>query len=168
MEKQQSFIPTQQQADALAIFIDGAARGNPGPAGAGICITKDGTCLLRQGFYLNKKTNNQAEYLALVLALLLVRKLTKELNINPFSLTIVSDSELLVKQMKGIYAVKNETLLSFKTISQQLLHGIPHRFHHVLRAKNKIADQLANDGIDKKNKIASDLLIFLSNHNILV
>lgn len=172
MEHQQSFLSAHKKEShtdaAWTVFIDGAARGNPGPAGAGIYITAAGKCISKYGFFLNTKTNNQAEYLALVLALLCIKKISTEQKIAPSSLTIISDSELLVKQMKGIYSVKNNILLSMKTLSDKLLQETSHHFMHVLREKNKDADELANNGIDKKNKIPHDLLIFLSKHNILV
>lgn len=172
IEQQASFLCRPQKEDATAstwtIFIDGAARGNPGPSGAGIYIATPEKTLLKEGFFLQIKTNNQAEYLALVLALLCIKKVSHEHDITPSSLTIISDSELLVKQMKGIYAVKNSTLLLMKTLASHLLQEIPHRFMHVLREKNTVADELANNGIDKKHKIPHDLLIFLSKHNILV
>lgn len=171
MYQQDSLLPVAKEPEtgtAWTIFIDGAARGNPGPAGAGIYITTNGEALVKKGLFLNTKTNNQAEYLALVLALLYVKKISDELSITPASLTINSDSELLVKQMKGIYSVKNSTLLSMKTLSNDLLKETPYRFMHVFREKNTVADALANQGIDKKNKIPHDLLVFLSKHNILV
>ncbi|MFA6526797.1 MAG: ribonuclease HI family protein [Candidatus Babeliales bacterium] len=172
MHRQQSFLSEQKneffEKTSWTVFIDGASRGNPGQAGAGIYVTTAGETIAKQGFFLATKTNNQAEYLALVLALLLIKKISSEQKISPSLLTIISDSELLIKQMKGIYSVKNSALLSMKTVAVNLLQETPHRFMHVLREKNTVADELANNGIDKKIKIPHDFLIFLSKHNILV
>lgn len=150
------------------IFIDGASRGNPGPAGAGIYIMVNKKVLIKEGFYLKIKSNNQAEYLALILAILLAKKNIAIHKTQPSTLTFISDSELLVRQMQGIYNVKNDVLRQLKYAAVQLLTSIPHQFMHVLREKNQIADQLANEGIDKKHLIPQDLTSFLSKYEIFV
>ena len=124
MEKQLSFfidnssvtrvtkkpITTSSGPNRITIHIDGAARGNPGPAGAGIYITHQNKPIIKKGFYLGQKTNNQAEYLALVLALLLIESWCVQEEISQPYLSFFSDSELLVRQMTGIYKIKNSTL----------------------------------------------------------
>lgn len=152
----------------LSIFIDGAARNNPGPAGAGIYVTHGNKILIKQGYYLGEKTNNQAEYLALLLALFLTNQEIKKQNENKTHLEITSDSELLVKQMHGAYKVKNPILHKIKTIIMSLLEGQSYTFHHVLREKNKIADSLANQGIDKKKEPPSSFKKLLNDHEMVL
>ncbi|MBD3231772.1 reverse transcriptase-like protein [Candidatus Dependentiae bacterium] len=154
------------------IFVDGASRGNPGPAGAGIYITIEGEEVLRKSFYLKEKTNNQAEYFALLLGLFFFRVELKKRDIdflnkknNP-KVLVISDSELLVKQMKGEYKVKNPILQKLKILVEKLMIGLDCRFSHVLRKGNKVADELANIGIDKKEKIPVAFLRFLEKNNI--
>ncbi len=144
------------------VFVDGASRGNPGSAGAGVYIQHNHKDFLKKGFALGTKTNNQAEYLALAIALFFIKQ---EKTTNP-EISIVSDSELLIKQMQGLYKVKNPVLQNIKKLMNSLLQNTKPTFKHVLRDKNKIADQLANDGIDKKNGIPKDFLILLKNYNI--
>lgn len=150
------------------IFIDGAARGNPGLSGVGIFVTKksDLSVLIKKGFFINHKTNNQAEYLALLLAIFLISEKQKELNLKKLILNINSDSELLVKQMLGIYKIKNKTLLQIKKIIDMLLINFSYNFVHILREKNKIADKLANLGIDKRISLPTSFLNFVASLNI--
>lgn len=152
------------------IYVDGASRNNPGPSGAGVYIIKDKKPFLRKGFFLGTKTNNQAEYLALALAAFFVKSEERinnsEKNTNNSQISIISDSELMVKQMKGLYKVKNPELLKIKNLIDSLLKGSPATFKHVLRANNKIADQLANDGIDKKNGIPDKFLSLMKTFDI--
>lgn len=136
----------QVVADMWQLFIDGAARNNPGPAGVGIYILKNGEPVERKGYFLGSKTNNQAEYAALLIGLILV----KELMQPDDSLTIVSDSELLVKQIQGLYKVKQPDLQKLYMQALILLQSLTYVIRHVLRSENPVADELANHGIDKK------------------
>lgn len=128
----------------LITYTDGGARGNPGPAGAGIVI-KDATgkTVAAFGVYLGHQTNNFAEYTALLEAL----KKAKELGAT--EVDCVLDSELIVKQMRGEYKVKEPTLQKFfvqvYNISQQFKKVT---YRHVLRAYNKEADAEVNKAID--------------------
>jgi len=126
------------------IYTDGAARGNPGPAGAGATITDpDGKTLGEVCKYLGETTNNQAEYQALLLAL----EEAKKLNIT--RVTIYSDSELMVRQLNGVYKVKNQGLKPlFQKISTLLRQIGAYSVNHVPREENKRADKLANLAID--------------------
>lgn len=157
--KQMSFFEQQEPPKIVAaivewhLFIDGAARNNPGPAGAGIYIVKNGEPHSRHGFYLGTKTNNQAEYLALVLGVCHAVELMGKLD----TLKIYSDSELLVRQIKGIYAVKNKELRILHERAKTMLAPIKYSTHHILRERNAIADALANHGIDKKIKVPEHL-----------
>ncbi len=126
------------------IYIDGASRGNPGMAGAGVAIrAKDGPVLKKLKKYLGKVTNNVAEYSALVLALDSAKKLgIKELR-------LFADSELVVKQIKGEYRVKSADLKPLYMEAMELIDTFDSfEIRHILREKNSEADKLANEAID--------------------
>ncbi|MFN3167138.1 MAG: ribonuclease HI family protein [Phycisphaeraceae bacterium] len=132
------------------IHIDGGARGNPGPAAAGVCITTpDGSEALHEaGYWLGNLTNNEAEYQGLLHAL----KQAQTLNFD--AIHIRSDSELMVKQIKGEYRVKAANLKPLFAEARDLLHGFPQwTIEHVRREKNKRADQLANLAMDAKRDV---------------
>jgi len=125
--------------------IDGGARGNPGPAGYGVFVTDGaGKAVAELSEYLGKCTNNVAEYSALVAALeWAVEHGAGELN-------VVSDSELLVKQMLGQYKVANADLKQLYMKAQQLKRRLSgFKIRHVLRGQNKDADRLANAAMDR-------------------
>lgn len=165
MNKQLSFINEQNKeitTTGLCLYTDGAARNNPGPAGAGIIIKREKSIILKEGFFLGNKTNNQAEYLALILGLLLVKKhfTTGE------SLTIYSDSELLIKQMNGLYRVKNPDLQHFFRVAYMMSNDFNPLFKHILRAENKEADMMANRGIETKNNVPEHYVKVLHEYRI--
>ncbi len=163
MEQLCIFEPSKKErASQWKLYIDGASRNNPGPAGAGIVIIKDGSIIQQEGFYLGKKTNNQAEYLALLLGIFL----TKQFMHNEEQLMIVSDSELLVRQLKGAYKVKNPELKRLFTIAKELLTGVSCQVQHVLREKNKEADKMANKGIETKHAVPEAFIQLLKQHQI--
>jgi ribonuclease HI len=171
METQHSFLKNENTKKKVVsitwkIFVDGASRGNPGPAGAGIFIKKNDITILKEGIFLGEKTNNQAEYLALALACFFLTKTLIHKNSQQHIVTIISDSELLVKQMNGLYKVKNPILRQIRTFIISLLEGLECTFTHVLRSENKIADELANIGINKKNGIPTKFLELLKKYNI--
>jgi len=136
------------------LYVDGAARNNPGPAGAGIYLTKDGVPIEQKGLYLGDRTNNQAEYLALLFGLYYVCCHIK----SQETLIIKSDSELMVRQIKGIYKIKNTELQQIFRAAHLFLEKIDYSIQHVPREENKIADRLANMGIDKKITVPQELL----------
>jgi ribonuclease HI len=170
MEKQQSFFstpkPVVRAVPHFTIYVDGASRGNPGPAGAGIYILYDQKPLVKKGIYLGTKTNNQAEYLALVLALCFLQEECEKMAIAHPHVAIISDSELLIKQLKGQYKVKNESLLILKKIVDDFLSRTSYHCKHVLRHHNKEADALANLGIDKKHKIPTAFVKILADYGL--
>ena len=128
---------------AIEVYVDGAARGNPGPAGIGVVI-KDGPKLIGEiGAYIGKSTNNIAEYMALVRGL-------EEVLIRGFrSASFFSDSELLVKQLNGEYKVKHENLIPLHYHVLTLVDRMKDfSIKHVTREKNEHADKMANKGID--------------------
>ena len=129
----------------LVIYVDGASRGNPGRAGAGAVI-KDakGGIVKKLTRDLGSATNNVAEYEALILAL------EEALILAPGSgVSVFADSELVVKQIRGEYKVKNETLKGLHAIAAKLTSAFPSfKITHIPREKNKEADKLANQAID--------------------
>ncbi len=146
------------------LFVDGASRNNPGPAGAGVFVLRDEKEFYKAGYFLGKKTNNQAEYLALLLGIFYIRK-----NMCPEDLiVIVSDSLLLVKQLKGEYRVKNGGLKPLYSLAKKLLEGLNVSLTHVLREENKEADEQANNGVDHKHKVPQDFLDLLQSYDISI
>ena len=127
----------------LEIFIDGAARGNPGPAACGVLVRDAaGATLLAEGRYLGHGTNNFAEYQGLLLALALARRL------GGTELAIRSDSELLVRQMTGAYKVKAPQLrLLWRRAQAAAGRFALVTFAHVPREHNAEADALANEAL---------------------
>lgn len=146
------------------LFVDGASRKNPGQAGAGVYLLKNNKPVYQEGFYLGIKTNNEAEYLALLIGIFSCKRIMYPDDV----LYIVSDSELLVRQMKGEYKVKKPALKQFHTQAFGLLAGINYVFCHVLREYNKEADKLANSGIDKGSPLPKDFVTFLSTHGLSI
>ncbi len=134
----------------VVINIDGGARGNPGPAAAGVVIRSadDGTVLHEAGIYLGHATNNVAEYSGLLAGLKQAAALgAKEVE-------IVSDSELLVRQMNGRYRVKAPGLIPLFLQAQDLRGKFDKCiFRHVRREENKAADGLVNLAIDRKQNV---------------
>ena len=136
------------------IQIDGAARGNPGPAAFAYVIAELGQPMIEESGLLGSETNNIAEYTALVRVL---ERATQE---GLQQLHIQSDSELLVKQMNGEYRVKNAELKVLYDAAQDLLQGFSHvRIQHIRREQNKRADELCNivlDGGKRPATVQSD------------
>lgn len=128
----------------LIIYIDGASRGNPGPAGVGIIIHDEKEELVDELCeYIGKTTNNVAEYQALLVALERARSLGAE------TLTVYSDCELLVRQMAGDYRVKDKILKSLYQKARKSLKNFGTvNISYLTRKKNKRADRLANKGIN--------------------
>lgn len=130
---------------ALTAYIDGGARGNPGPAGYGVHIEDaEGKVVAELSEYLGRQTNNVAEYSGLIAAL------DYAVKHGHAALKVVSDSELLVKQLQGSYKVKSPDLKPLYEQARTLIRKLGHfEIRHVLRAQNKHADRLANAAMDK-------------------
>src|SRR5882672_2771865 len=129
----------------LVAHSDGGARGNPGPAGYGVVIKdQSGKKVAELSEYLGHQTNNFAEYQGLIAAL------EYALKHGPKALKLVSDSELLVRQIKGIYKVKNATLQGLHGRAKALIAQLDwFSIGHAFREQNQDADRLANEAMDK-------------------
>jgi ribonuclease HI len=126
------------------LSTDGGARGNPGPAAYGYVLeAEDGTVLDARGERIGIATNNVAEYQALIAGL------EKAVELGIDELEVVSDSELLVKQMQGEYRVKNETLRGLNDEANSLERRLGRvRYTAVRREHNELADKLVNEALD--------------------
>jgi ribonuclease HI len=126
------------------LSTDGGARGNPGPAAyAYVLEADDGTVLAAHGEAIGVATNNVAEYSALVAGL------EKAIEVGVTHLEVISDSELMVKQMRGEYRVKNEALRDLSVRASQLAREVGSvSYKAVRREQNKLADQLVNEALD--------------------
>jgi len=129
----------------LKIFSDGGARGNPGPAAIGFVIQDaDGKVVFESGKCIGKKTNNEAEYAAIIAAL------EKAKDLAGTELECYLDSELVVKQLKGEYKVRDPNLAKnfLKVWSlQNKFKSV--KYHHIYRERNKRADSLVNKALDE-------------------
>ncbi len=139
----------------LTLYVDGGARGNPGPAAAGVVLWNEGGApLLEAGYLLGTLTNNQAEYSALLIGVRAARQAGAK------SLAIYSDSELMVKQLLGEYRVKAGGLKPlFEDVQDQLLGLARWKIHHVLRDQNRRADELVNRALDAEEDVTDVGLI---------
>jgi len=130
--------------EGARLHADGGSRGNPGPAGAGaVLYGRDGKILHEWKIYLGIATNNEAEYQGLILGL------TESLREGFRNLSICLDSELVVRQVAGLYRVKNERLKKLYSRVTTLLDGLESwTITHVARDENREADRLVNEAID--------------------
>jgi ribonuclease HI len=136
---------TTAPAGTLTAYTDGGARGNPGPSGYGVVLQdQSGNVVATLSQYLGHQTNNFAEYQALIAAL------EYTLAHGHKALKVISDSELLVRQIKGIYKVKNAALKDLHARAKQLIGQLDwFSIEHVLRGRNQHADRLANEAMDQ-------------------
>lgn len=161
--KQTSFIETTSEKAHWHLYVDGAARNNPGPAGAGLHLIRNGKTVLKKGYFLGSKTNNQAEYLALLLGLF---NASEKVGSNE-TLEIFADSQLLVRQMNGAYKVKDVQLKILQSVAFKLLMSFStYSFFHVPRAENAHADEMANEGIDKKVRPPAEFVTLLQEYDL--
>jgi ribonuclease HI len=135
-----------ERAKRTRLYTDGAARGNPGPAGAGaVILNPDGHVVAKIGKFLGDSTNNVAEYMGLILGL----KRAKAMGIK--ELEVYSDSELLVKQLQGEYQVKADHLRPLHDEAKALLQGFSFiQVRHIPREENAQADAMSNRAIDER------------------
>jgi len=129
----------------LTIHVDGASRGNPGPAGVGIIIAgEQGTTGVRISSYIGETTNNQAEYKALIMGLREAARLGAD------HVDIKTDSKLVVEQVRGKYKVRHANLRPlFEEAKQLLAEFRSFNITHIPRHQNNAADALANEAVDR-------------------
>lgn len=132
----------------MTLRTDGAARGNPGPAGIGVVLESEpGEPVVEVAAYIGETTNNVAEYRALL------RGLEEAEKVAPRSLTVLCDSELLVRQLNGLYKVRADHLKPLFAEASRRLRAFPRaRIMHVGRQENSRADRLANRAIDEHER----------------
>jgi ribonuclease HI len=136
--------PDHVELNQVEIYIDGASRGNPGEAGIGIFIKESGGKTREITRYLGTKTNNQAEYTALIEAL----ESAKELNGRP--IRIYTDSLLVANQVNGLWKVKHAEIIPLNKKARSLFTGFKDiTIRHIPRELNTEADRLANMAIDE-------------------
>lgn len=147
----------------LIIYTDGGARGNPGPAAIGVVIydesafakvsaDKKGAAIKKYSEYLGEKTNNEAEYEALIFAFKKIKALYGKEKIKQMEIEIKSDSELIVKQLNHEYKIQEENLQAlFIKIWNTLIDFGRVKFIHIPREKNKEADRLVNECLDAES-----------------
>ena len=130
----------------LRVASDGAARGNPGPAGAGaVLFDEEGRVLERLGKFLGRQTNNVAEYQGLLLGVRRARELGAE------ELEVIADSELMIRQLSGAYQVRAPALRELHAEALSLLKAFRKvKLVHVPRAENAEADEMSNRAIDER------------------
>lgn len=139
----------------LEIYIDGGAKGNPGPSGIGVIICRDGEVIKNVSEFIGKTTNNVAEYTALIYGL------QEALILKAASVTVYTDSQLLYRQLRHEYKIKNSNLIGLYNQVRLLLSGIASfEIRHIPREKNSGADKLVKKAIReatrKKSLIIGD------------
>ncbi len=145
-ERLETVAKAAERPPRTRLYTDGAARGNPGPAGAGaVIVSPAGHIVAKIGKFLGESTNNVAEYTGLILGLKRARAMgIKELD-------VLSDSELMVKQLSGEYAVKAEHLRALHDEAASLLGSFPDvQVVHIPREENAAADEMSNRAIDER------------------
>jgi len=132
----------------LTIYVDGASRGNPGPAAVGVVIKDEkGVTTLKMSSSIGRATNNQAEYTALIMALQEAKRLGAD------QVSINTDSQLMAEQINGNYRVRNAHIRPLFDKAMQLLTAFQHySIDHIPRDRNSEADALANQALDKLKK----------------
>ena len=142
----------------IIIYTDGGARGTPGPAAIGIVISDEkGNVLKKYPQYLGRNfTNNEAEYQAVIFALKKVKLLFGKKKSGTSIVEIRSDSELLVKQMQGLYKILDSKIQAlFLTVWNLKIDFKEVKFGLIPREKNKEADKLVNEALDNENRTQS-------------
>lgn len=130
---------------AIRLYTDGACRGNPGSGGAGaVLFDEQGRVVTTAKKFLGSCTNNEAEYAALILGL------EEALSGGHKTIQVFLDSELLVRQINGVYRIKNDRLkILMREVQQHLSRFDRYTVEHVPRSENAVADRLANEAIDE-------------------
>jgi len=148
--KTETPIMPLQTLETYKIAFDGCSKGNPGRAGAGAVIYEGSTEIWSDSRYVgDKETNNVAEYTGLIMGL------HEALRRNIARILVQGDSELIIKQMNGVYAVKSENIRNYHDTAKSLASQFKWiEFRHVYRIDNKRADELSNEGLSRRNRKA--------------
>ena len=136
----------------LSIFCDGGARGNPGPAATGFLIKDSkGNVLVKKGKFIGRATNNVAEYQAVIEALKWISKNQSVISYQLSAISFYLDSQLVVKQLNGLYKIKDSKMYNLVIQVRGLENQIKSKiiYHHIPREKNKEADMILNQALDK-------------------
>jgi len=150
MEKRNLFISNDSEKQALLIFTDGGARGNPGPAAIGFMVKNNrGQVLVKLGKYIGRATNNVAEYQAVIEALKWIKS---SIQYSIFSIQFFLDSKLVVNQLNGRFKIKDiklkKLIIKVRCLEKEINGKI--FYHFIPRQKNHHADFLVNQALDKK------------------
>ncbi len=141
-------VDAAADAKKMILFTDGASRGNPGHGGAGAYLTaSDNTMIGAYKKYLGQVTNNEAEYMALILGL------DEAFKAGAHDLVVKMDSELVVRQLTGVYKIRQQTLADLARMvrfKEQKFKRVA--YLHIPREKNAVADKLANEALDEHLK----------------
>lgn len=142
----------EQTHKTFILFTDGGSRGNPGPAAIGAVIAdSSGKTIKSYGKAIGRKTNNEAEYEAVVFALAKVKALVGKEKAKITTLTVFLDSELVARQLGGVYKIEEERLFPlFIKIWNLRLDFARVTFEHIPREKNREADRMVNEALDKE------------------
>ncbi len=140
--------------DKIIAYIDGGARGNPGPAALGVFVSDEkGKCLKEYNHFLGHKTNNEAEYSAAIFALEKIKALWGKNKIKNLSIEIRSDSQLLVEQINGRYKIINQKLIPlFLRLWNLKIDFKEVSFVSISRSENTEADRLVNQALDAEQQ----------------
>jgi len=133
----------------LIIYTDGSAKPNPGRGGFGYVVMRDGSQVYGRGVYIEGRqdvTNNEAEYLAVIAAL----EYANEMERDDATVDLFLDSELVAKQVTGAYATNKATLVPLRDRVRALVRETGASIAHVLRARNELANDLANAAVDRR------------------
>lgn len=133
----------------LEVRCDGGSRGNPGPGASAFVVYENNKIIYSKAHFFEKTTNNVAEYFAVLMAATWISK--NQNSLNSSEVTFILDSELVVKQLTGVYKIKNPNLLKIATKIKKLIkeEDLKLEFKHVRREFNKDADALVNQELDE-------------------
>lgn len=139
--------------DKIIMYTDGGSRNNPGPAAVGVYIE---TLRKQYGYFIGEKTNNEAEYEAVILGLKKIKQLIGKDKAREAEIEIYLDSEFVAKQMNHEYKVKEKELQGlFLKVWNLMLDFGKVAFKHIPRERNKVADKLVNEALDEKERQTS-------------
>jgi ribonuclease HI len=142
----------------ILVHTDGGARGNPGPAALGVTLEGEPIGVKGYGEYLGVKTNNEAEYEAVVYALKKIKQLIGRAVVKKTRVEVHADSELVVKQLNGEYKIENEKLQPlWLKIWNEKLEFASVTFRHIPREQNAAADKFVNEALDAATKKSGSL-----------